>query len=95
MSYSSYYNGKWQYGETGATPITPGALNYMENGIAEAHVIAENAGSVAAAAAATADKALPKAGGTMTGMLILTEGVHYGDNLPAPGNKGRIFFKKV
>ena len=38
---------------------------------------------------------LPLTGGTLTGMLILTEGVHYGDELPDAGNIGRIFFKKV
>lgn len=38
---------------------------------------------------------LPLAGGTLTGMLVLTEGVHYGDELPTAGNIGRIFFKKV
>jgi hypothetical protein len=32
-------------------------------------------------------------GGTLTSMLILTEGVHYGSELPEPGNPGRIFFK--
>lgn len=32
-------------------------------------------------------------GGTLTSKLILTEGVHYGSELPAPGNPGRIFFK--
>lgn len=81
MSYTPYYPNKWQYGEEGATPITPAALNCMEQGIIDAHTAAE--------------AALPKTGGTLTGMLILTEGVHYGDTLPAPGNKGRIFFKKV
>lgn len=30
-----------------------------------------------------------------TGELILTEGVHYGAELPAAGTKGRIFFKVV
>ncbi len=39
--------------------------------------------------------ALPQSGGTLTGPLILTEGVHYGDTLPEPGTPGRIFFKKV
>lgn len=33
MSYSPYYTGGWQTGETGGTPITPAALNHMENGI--------------------------------------------------------------
>ena len=27
--------------------------------------------------------------------MILVEGVHYGDELPAAGTKGRIFFKRV
>ena len=40
-------------------------------------------------------EALLKAGGTMTGPLILTEGVHYGDTLPSDATEGRIFFKKV
>ena len=45
--------------------------------------------------------AIPADGGTVAGpltlggMLIRTEGVHYGDTLPAPGNKGRLFFKRV
>jgi hypothetical protein len=38
---------------------------------------------------------LPLSGGTLTGMLCLTEGVHYGDALPAAGNPGRIFWVKV
>lgn len=28
-------------------------------------------------------------------MIVLTEGVHYGDTLPAAGNKGRLFFKRA
>lgn len=40
-------------------------------------------------------KRLPLTGGTMTGPLQLTEGVHYGDELPTPGMPGRIFFKRV
>lgn len=45
--------------------------------------------------------ALPAAGGKVTGelvlggILVLTEGVHYGSTLPAAGTKGRIFLKKV
>lgn len=52
--------------------------------------------------AETAKAALPKSGGTMTGSLtmdgghlILKEGINYGEELPAPGIKGRIFFKVV
>lgn len=36
MSYEKYYPGGWQSGETGGTPITPEALNHMENGIVNA-----------------------------------------------------------
>ena len=56
---------------------------------------AETAQSAASAAQKTANAALPKAGGTLTGNLILTSGVNYGSSLPAAGKKGRIFFKKV
>lgn len=44
---------------------------------------------------------LPITGGTITGpltlggMLILTEGVNYGDTLPEPGTPGRVFFTPV
>jgi hypothetical protein len=31
----------------------------------------------------------------LNGSLVLTSGIHYGTSLPAPGTKGRIFFKKV
>lgn len=51
---------------------------------------------------ATQTGALPTTGGTMTGSLtfdggyiILKEGMNYGTQLPAPGVKGRIFFKVV
>lgn len=33
MAYTPYYPGGWQSGESGGTPITPAALNNMENGI--------------------------------------------------------------
>lgn len=36
MSYSPYYSTGWLGGETGATPITPEALNHMEDGIKNA-----------------------------------------------------------
>lgn len=88
MSYTRYYASGWLEGETGNTPITPDALNYMESGITSAHTVAE-------AAKTAADNALPKNGGTLTGPLILTPGVHYGNSLPSAGQAGRIFFKKV
>lgn len=36
MSYTPFYTGGWQSGETGGTPITPAALNHMEQGISNA-----------------------------------------------------------
>lgn len=33
MSYTPYYPNGWLSGETGKTPITPEALNHMEQGI--------------------------------------------------------------
>lgn len=36
MAYSKYYPNGWQSGEAGNTPITPDALNHMENGIVKA-----------------------------------------------------------
>lgn len=107
MSYNPYYSNGWLSGETGNTPITPEALNNMEQGIEDAHSLAENAGTAASTAQTTANSAkttanaaLPKAGGTMTGYLTtkglkLTSGTDYGTSLPAAGNAGRVFFKKV
>lgn len=37
MSYEKYYPGGWKSGETGGTPITPEALNHMEDGIETAN----------------------------------------------------------
>lgn len=34
MAYTPYYPGGWQSGEEGGTPITPAALNHIEQGIA-------------------------------------------------------------
>lgn len=36
MSYTPYYPNGWLSGEAGNTPITPEALNHMEQGIANA-----------------------------------------------------------
>ena len=33
MSYEKYYPNGWQSGENGGTPITPEALNHMEDGL--------------------------------------------------------------
>jgi hypothetical protein len=37
MAYTPYYTGGWQSGEEGGTPITPDALNHMEEGIEDAN----------------------------------------------------------
>lgn len=37
MAYTPYYSGGWQSGEEGDTPITPAALNHMEEGIEDAN----------------------------------------------------------
>lgn len=37
MSYEKYYPGGWQSGESGGTPITPEALNHIENGIKQTY----------------------------------------------------------
>lgn len=37
MAYTPYYTGGWQSGEEGGTPITPDALNHMDDGIAAAN----------------------------------------------------------
>ena len=34
MAYTPYYSGGWQSGEEGDTPITPAALNHIDEGIA-------------------------------------------------------------
>lgn len=36
MSYTPYYEGGWKSGEAGGTPITPEALNHMDEGIQDA-----------------------------------------------------------
>ncbi len=41
MAYTPYYSGGWQSGEEGDTPITPAALNHMEDGIAAAALAAD------------------------------------------------------
>lgn len=43
MAYTPYYSGGWQSGEEGGTPITPAALNHMEDGIAAAAPAADGA----------------------------------------------------
>lgn len=37
MSYEKFYPGGWQSGESGGTPITPEALNHIENGIKQTY----------------------------------------------------------
>lgn len=41
MAYTPYYSGGWQSGEEGNTPITPAALNNMEQGITDANALGD------------------------------------------------------
>jgi hypothetical protein len=61
----------------------------------DAKTAANAAGTLAAEAKLIADAALPASGGAITGVVTLTRDIHYGDELPAAGTEGRIFFKKV
>lgn len=66
----AYQKQIWASGETGKTPITPAALNHMEQGIADA---------------------MRRDGGTMTGVFVLTENVHFGTAYPANPVKGQLY----
>ena len=66
----AYQKQNWASGETGNTPITPEALNHMEQGIVDA---------------------LRRDGGTMTGVLVFTENVHFGTAYPANPVKGQLY----
>ena len=90
-------------GQTGAVQLTATDVGALPDTYSapEAPVKAVNGrtGNVQLAAADLG--ALPLTGGslsgplTLGGSLILTEGVHYGTELPDPGTPGRVYFKVV
>lgn len=90
-------------GQTGEVSLKAGDVGALPDTYTppEAPVRSVNGriGSVQLAAADVG--ALPQSGGTVQGpltvggTLILTEGVHYGEELPSPGIPGRVFFQVV
>lgn len=78
----AYTRQTWSNGASGGTPLSAARLNHIEEGIDTAADVADTAASDATAAAVaavaaqtTADAALPKAGGTMTGELVADQGI--------------------
>lgn len=80
MAYTPYYENGWQSGQAGGTPITPAALNHMENGIEAANSIGipvdiahGGTGSTTAVAALAALGAFPAVGGIISGNINYVE----------------------
>lgn len=70
MSYSPYYTGGWQTGETGGTPITPAALNHMDSGIgANAAAAAEQAEDISDVNALLGNTSMGTTATTVTGAI--------------------------
>ena len=76
MNYSPYYPSGWASGEAGATPITPSALNHMEEGIVNA--LPKSGGAMT--------------GVLTTKGIKLTSGTDYGNKLPTSPAVGQLFF---
>lgn len=75
MSYSPYYTGGWQTGETGGTPITPAALNHMESGIdANDAAIADNTEDITELANKIGNSSMGTTATTVTGAIAEHEG---------------------
>ena len=55
MAYSKYYSGGWKSGEVGATPITPAALNHIEEGIVALDTRVPDTGAITVVTPTTAD----------------------------------------
>lgn len=90
-------------GKTGAVSLSASDVGAMPDSYQppEPPVKAVNGRTGLVQLAAADLGALPLSGGSLsgplalTGSLILTEGVHYGPELPDPGTPGRIFLKVV
>ena len=86
---------------SGALPTSGGTMTgVIDMGSKKITNLATPTSNTDAATKAYADTKLPKTGGTMTGAIttkgiFLTEGVDYGNTLPAEATKDKIFFKKV
>lgn len=79
--YTPYYGGGWQSGESGGTPITPAALNNMENGIGAALTAVDVVNNLTSTAT---DKPLSAAQGKMLNTKI--DNAKYADNVAANGS---------
>lgn len=66
MGYEPYYKDGWKSGEAGGTPITPEALNHMDEGITAAGDHIDNKDNPHGVTAAQVG-ALPISGGTLSG----------------------------
>lgn len=89
--YTPYYSGGWQTGEEGGTPITPAALNNMEDGIEGS--LQKSGGTM------TGNLAIPhlnvQSGGRYTNIYMLdSDGVPRG-LIWSDGQTGSIFFRSI
>ena len=90
-------------GKTGEVTLNAADVGAMPDSYLppEAPVKAVNGRTGLVQLAAADVGALSASGGTLSGpltlagTLVLTEGIHYGAQLPDPGTPGRIFFKVV
>ena len=75
MAYTPYYPGGWQSGSEGGTPITPPALNNMENGIVKANFVASGVKQFGTLAAGASDTSSISLGTTLstTNYIVLLE----------------------
>lgn len=91
MAWTPYYSEGWQSGEAGGTPITPEALNHMDDGIAGA---VEKTGDEM-----TGNLTLPHINVQSGGRY---SNIHFRDSNDVPrgmmwgdGDTGRIFFRSI
>ena len=91
MAWAPYYSEGWQSGEAGGTPITPEALNHMDEGIAGA---VEKTGDEM-----TGNLTLPHLNVQSGGRY---SNIHFRDSNDVPrgmmwgdGDTGRIFFRSI
>ena len=89
--YTPYYSGGWQTGEEGGTPITPAALNNMEDGIEGS--LQKSGGTMNGNL--TTPHINVQSGGRYTNIYMLdSDGVPRG-LIWSDGESGRIFFRSI
>lgn len=77
MSYEPYYSGGWQSGESGATPITPEALNHIEKGIKNSAPAGYGLGEAKSIAQADVDTTVAPGWYRITDGITVQNGVTY------------------